>query len=166
MAGYGFSGVGAGPAFDQGFYPGGVFLPPSHLDERTHNGADHVAQEPVGPNSEIPVFRGAAGRVSHHLEMGRRVGLPVCFVDGADGGFVVSAGFFEAGKIMCPEKVSAGFVHRVEIDLRKAALPGMGRHERVFPAMDEVGIFTSCGAEAGVHVRLHRINAVDRHAAG
>ena len=42
---------------------------------------------------------------------------------------------------MFSQEVSAGFVHGFEVEAGVAALPGIGRHEGVFFAVDEVGIY-------------------------
>ena len=89
-------------------------------------------------------------RLIHNLDMGGGVGLPEGIVDGADGGFVVSAGFLEAGKIVGPQEILAGPVHGLKVQMGVAALPGIGAEKRVFLPMDEVGIFPASGAEAGV----------------
>ena len=47
------------------------------------------------------------------------VGFPEGFGDGAEGGFVRAADFFEAGEIMRPQEVLTGFVHGVEIEAGK-----------------------------------------------
>ena len=93
--------------------------------------------------------------------MGRGVGLPEGFGDGAEGGFVVAAGFFEAGEVVLSQEVLAGFVHGVEIEAGIAALPGVGGHEGVLLPVDEVGIGTLRGAEAGMEIgrcRKDRMN--------
>jgi hypothetical protein len=82
--------------------------------------------------------------------MGRGIGSPEGFVDGADGGFVVSSGFFKARKVVGSQEELTGFVHSVKVQSGIAALPGIGPHEGVFLPVDEVGILAAFGTETGV----------------
>jgi hypothetical protein len=86
----------------------------------------------------------------HDLDVRRGVRGPEGIEDCADGGFVVSAGLFEAGEIVGSQEVLTGPVHGVEVQFRIAALPGVSGYERVFLPVYEVRIFASSGAEAGV----------------
>ena len=56
VAGDGFSGVGARPVHDEFPDPFGALLPAADLDERADDGPDHVAEEAVGADAEVPVF--------------------------------------------------------------------------------------------------------------
>ena len=67
---------------------------------------------------------------------------------------------------MGAEEVSAGFVHGLEIQVGKAALPGVGGHERVFLPMDEIGIGTLRGAESGVEIVSGRKDRMDHDRTG
>ena len=67
---------------------------------------------------------------------------------------------------MPPQKVLTGLVHRVEIQAREAALPGVGGHERVFLPVDEIGIGTLRRAEPGVEIVGGRKDRVDHDRAG
>ena len=62
-------------------------------------------------------------RIIQHLHMGRGVGGPEGVEDGADGGFVVAAGFFEAGKVVRAQKELTSGVHGVKIQRGIAAEP-------------------------------------------
>ena len=98
--------------------------------------------------------------------MGGNIGFPEGFGDGAEGGFVGAAGLFEAGEVVGPQEVGAGGVHGVEIQVRETALPGEGGHERVFLPVDEIGIGTLRGAEAGVEIVGCRKYPVDHDKTG
>ena len=98
--------------------------------------------------------------------MGGGVGFPEGFGDGAEGGFVRAADFFETGEIVRSQEVSAGLVHGVEIQVGEAALPGIGRHEGVFFPVDEIGVGTLHGAEAGMEIVGDRKDRMDRNGAG
>ena len=91
-----------------------------------------------------------------------KVRFPEGFGDGAKGGFVRAADLFEAGEVMRAEEVLTGFVHRFEIEVGEAALPGAGGQERVFFPVDEVGIGALFRTEAGVEVIRGRKDRVDR----
>ena len=67
---------------------------------------------------------------------------------------------------MRAQQVLTGLVHRVEIQAREAALPGVGGHERVFLPVNEIGIGTLCRAEAGVEIIGRRKDRMDRDSAG
>ena len=67
---------------------------------------------------------------------------------------------------MRAQEVLAGFVHGFEVESGIAALPGMGRHERVFFPMDEVGIGTLRRTESGVEIIVRRKDRMDRDSAG
>ena len=63
---------------------------------------------------------------------------------------------------MGAEEILAGFVHSGEVEAGEAALPGVGGHEGVFLAVDEVGIGTLHGAEACVKVVGNGKDGMDR----
>ena len=67
---------------------------------------------------------------------------------------------------MRSQKVLAGLVHGVEVQTGEAALPGEGGHERVFLPVDEIGIGTLRGAEAGVEIVGCRKYPVDHDKTG
>ena len=67
---------------------------------------------------------------------------------------------------MRAQEVLTGLVHGVEVQAREAALPGIGRHERVFFAVDEVGVGTLRRAEAGVEIVGGRKDRVDHDRTG
>ena len=67
---------------------------------------------------------------------------------------------------MRAQQVLTGLVHRVEIQAREAALPGVGGHERVFLPVDEIGIGTLRCAEAGVEILGGRKDRVDHDRTG
>ena len=67
---------------------------------------------------------------------------------------------------MGAQEVLAGLVHRVEIQAREAALPGVGGHERVFLPVDEIGIGTLRRAEPGVKILGGRKDRVDHDRTG
>ena len=94
------------------------------------------------------------------------IGFPEGFGDGAEGGFVGPAGLFEAGEVVGAHQVGTGRVHGVEIQVRETALPGEGGHERVFLPVDEIGIGTLRGAEAGVEIVGCRKYPVDHDKTG
>ena len=84
--------------------------------------------------------------------MGRGVGGPEGVKDGAEGGFVVAAGFLEAGEVVRTQEELAGGVHGVKIQRGVAAEPGCVPQKRVFLPVNEVGIFPPAGTEAGVEI--------------
>ena len=67
---------------------------------------------------------------------------------------------------MRAQEVLTGLVHRVEIQAREAALPGVGGHERVFLPVDEIGIGTLRRAETGVEILGSRKDRVDHDRTG
>ena len=67
---------------------------------------------------------------------------------------------------MRAQQVLTGLVHGVEVQARKAALPGVGGHERVFLPVDEIGIGTLRRAEAGVEIVGCRKDRVDHDRTG
>ena len=67
---------------------------------------------------------------------------------------------------MRSQKVGAGGVHGVEIQVRVAALPGEGGHERVFLPVDEIGVGTLRSAETGVEIVGYRKYPVDHDGTG
>jgi hypothetical protein len=87
--------------------------------------------------------------------MGGDIRFPVGFEDCADGGFVVSAGLFEAREVMGSEEILAGLVHGVKVQRRITAEPGIIADKRVFAPVDEIGVFPPFGTEAGMHVCRH-----------
>ncbi len=165
MSGHRLPGIPPRPRLDQFLHPSGVMLPSPHLDQRPDDGPDHIPQEPVGADSEVPVIR-FLRFARHDSVKGWGIGLPESFGDGAEGGFVRAADFFEAGKIVRAQEVLAGLVHVFEVEAGIAALPGMGRHERVFFPMDEVGVRTLRRAESGMEIIVRRKDRMDRDSAG
>ena len=170
MPGHRFPGVPPRPRLDEFLHPSRVMLPSSHLNECPDNSPYHIPQEPVSTYTEVPIIRflrfarndrGVADRIE-----GRGVRLPESFGDGAEGGFVRAADLFEAREIVLAQEVLAGLVHGVEVEAGIAALPGVGRHERVFFPVDEIGIGTLRRAESGVEIIGRRKDRMDRDSAG
>ena len=179
MTGHRLPGIPPRPRLDQFLHPLGPMLPSSHLDECPDDSPDHIPQKPVSTDTEVPIGRVSSGGgfrnntillrppiETHQGEIGGGIGLPESFSDGAEGSFVGAADFFEAGKIVRPQEISAGFVHGFEVESGVAALPGIGRHERVFFPMDEVGIGTLRRTESGVKIIVRRKDRMDRDSAG
>ena len=170
MPGHRLPGIPPRPRLDEFLHPCRVMLPSSHLNQRSDNSPYHIPQEPVSTYTEVPIIRflrfarndrGVADRIE-----GRGVRLPESFGDGAEGGFVRAADLFEAREIVLAQEVLAGLVHGVEVEAGIAALPGVGRHERVFFPVDEVGIGTLRRAESGVEIIGRRKDRMDRDSAG
>ena len=67
---------------------------------------------------------------------------------------------------MGAEEVLTGFVHGVEVEAGEAALPGIGRYERVFFAVDEVGVGTLRRTESGMEIIGRRKDRMNRDSAG
>jgi hypothetical protein len=61
MPGHRLSGIPPRPRLDEFLHPGGVVLPAPHLDERPDDRPDHIPQEPVRRNPEIPIGRFYSG---------------------------------------------------------------------------------------------------------
>ena len=170
MSGHRLPGIPPRPRLDQLLHPSRVMFSSPHLDECPDNSPYHIPQEPVSTYTEVPIIRflrfarndrGVADRIE-----GRGVRLPESFGDGAEGSFVGAADFFEAGKIVRPQEISAGFVHGFEVESGVAALPGIGRHERVFFPVDEVGVGTQRCTEPGMEIIVRRKDRMDRDSAG
>ena len=68
------------------------------FEQRPHHGADHVAQEAVGTDAEIPVILPALP--SCQRQVGGRVTLPGCLRNRAEGGLGVRPRFLETAEIM------------------------------------------------------------------
>ena len=169
MPGHRLPGIPPRPRLDEFLHPRRIMLPSSHLNECSHNGSDHIPQEPVSTDTEVPIGRVFLLRPpieTHQGEIGGGIGFPEGFGDGAEGGFVRAADLFEAGEIMLAQEILTGLVHGVEVEAGIAALPGIGRHERVFFPVDEVGIGTLRRAEAGVEIIGRRKDRMDRDSAG
>ena len=148
MPGYRLPGIPPRSRLDEFLHPIRVVLPSSHLNECPDNSPDHIPQKPVSTDTEVPIIRFLR------------------FARGAEGGFVRAADLFEAGKIVLAQEVLTGLVHGVEVEAGIAALPGIGRHERVFFPVDEVGIGTLRRAESGVEIIGRRKDRMDRDSAG
>ena len=170
MPGYRLPGIPPRPCLDQFLHPSRFMLTPSYLNQRPDNSPDHIPQKPVSTDTEVPIlWTPVAGRRKtgvHDRIDGWSIGLPESFGDGADGGFVRAADLFEAGKIVLAQEVLTCLVHGAEVEAGIAALPGIGRHERVFFAVDEVGIGTLRCAEAGMEIIGRRKDRMDRDSAG
>ena len=165
MPGYRLPGIPPRPRLDQLLHPSRLMLPSSYLNERPHNGSDHIPQKPVSTDTEVPIIRFLRFARNESVE-GGGIGLPESFGDGAEGGFVRAADLFEAGKIVLAQEVLTCLVHGAEVEAGIAALPGIGRHERVFFAVDEVGVGTLRRAEAGMEIIGRRKDRMDRDSAG
>ena len=169
MPGYRLPGIPPRPCLDQFLHPSRFMLTPSYLNQRPDNSPDHIPQKPVSTDTEVPIGRDFFLRPpieTHQGEIGGSIGLPESFGDGAEGGFVRAADLFEAGKIVLAQEVLTCLVHGAEVEAGIAALPGIGRHERVFFAVDEVGIGTLRRAEAGMEIIGRRKDRMDRDSAG
>ena len=77
---------------------------------------------------------------------------PLCFEYGANGGFVVSAGFFETGEVVSAEQALRCEVHLVYVQLRPAAQVRVLACKRVFCAVDVVSVFPALGVEPCVKI--------------
>ena len=165
MPGYRLPGIPPRPCLDQFLHPSRFMLTPSYLNQRPDNSPDHIPQKPVSTDTEVPIIRFLRFARNESVE-GGGIGLPEGFGDGAEGGFVRPADLFEAGKIVLAQEVLTGLVHGVEVEAGIAALPGIGRHERVFFAVDEVGVGTLRRAEAGMEIIGRRKDRMDRDSAG
>ncbi len=67
---------------------------------------------------------------------------------------------------MRTEEILTGLVHGFEVEAGVAALPGIGRHERVFFPVDEVGVGAQFRAEPGMEIIGRRKDRTDRDSAG
>ena len=64
---------------------------------------------------------------------------------------------------MGAKNVLAGLIHCIKIQGGITALPAPGGHERVFLPVNEVGIFTAAGAEAGMEIIGHRNDLMNHY---
>ena len=165
-----------------------------YLYQGAYRSADHVPQEAVGRNAEVPIgmrfldfafgsarndrggvgsarndrggTRNDRGGARNDREVRGRIRPPEGVEDGADGGFVVRAGFLEAGEVVGAKEIPSGLVHGVKIQGGIGALPTPWSHERVFLPVNEVGIFTAAGAEPRMEIIGHGKDLMNHHGTG
>lgn len=170
MSGHRLPGIPPGSCLDEFLHPRRLMLPSSHFDQSPYDGSYHVPQKPVSTDSEIPILwtpvAGGGKTGVHDRIKCRGIRLPECLRDGAEGGFVRPADLFEAGEIVRAQEVLTGFVHGFEVEAGVAALPGIGRHERVFFPVDEIGVGTLRRTESGMEIIGRRKDRMNRDSAG
>ena len=130
---------------DQGFKIGDAAPAASHFEQGSHDGTDHVPQEAVGRDTEVPVI--VAALAAGQGQVRRRIAVPAGLGNRADGGLGVGAGLLETAEIMLSEEGLRGFVHRREIHFREGVEPGIGVHERIFDPVQEISVFPARGIE-------------------
>ena len=67
---------------------------------------------------------------------------------------------------MRAQEVPTGLVHGFEVEAGVATLPGIGRHERVFFPVDEVGVGTLRRTESGMEIIGRRKDRMNRDSTG
>lgn len=137
MGGNALAGTLAVLAFDDGTELVHRKAMTSHLHQRAHDGAHHIAQEAVGRNGEAPLVRAYF--------------LPIGFADVADIGLLVVIDLAETGEILVLHHAARSLVHQREIQFLEQ-LPAIMSLKGLFAQMDMIMIGAAGGREACVQI--------------
>ena len=91
-------------------------LPSADFKQCSHDGPDHIPQEPVCLNGEFPIAFLCAAVYD------RCILFPLSFADSAYAGFVVSSNFLETGEIMLPKENYGSSVHLRKVERESAQI--------------------------------------------